>query len=401
MRIHHLLTGGALILVTTRARAEDTPRLDWNKPVRCITKPDGGVVRVQCDGKGACLVAPNLTSLGDPLDSVRTCDTTEDAAAYTQLVASGARLLPAIAEAPPGYDRSSNGRAYQVKFDLLNRLYLGVGWSPGVDGLKAPTAAAGPFGRGYAEMGIHVSVLRPSARARHDMRILEGSASFANLEFRGTLFSYDYQHTRRRPAYWITSFIGEPRVHPVQSKLGFGFRLLTFADRSSSSRDAVDVEIGEAHLAFNPWQFDDMYSRIRVEAGYAFGAFASHRRTIGNDELGGAYTGPTLAVRSRFSLGGGGIHFLFSDFHYRHAVIRSGARQGEWARRFGASLAYEGVVLAINDQPISIRLAAESNTRDDFTSELRGTELRFMAGLRVSFWAPPRVFAVLPAYEDP
>lgn len=401
MRILKLLAGGAIVLFTSRARAADTPQLDWNKPVRCITKGDATVVRVQCDGKGVCLVAPNQTSLGDPLDSVRVCDTNEDAAAYARLSASGARLVPAVAEAPAGYERSSNGRAYQTKFDLLNRFYLGAGWSPGADSLRAAAAAGGPFARGYAEMGIHISVLRPTARSRHDLRILDGSASFADLEFRGTLFAYDYQHTRQRPAYWISSFIGEPRVYPVQSKLGFGFRVLSFADRPSSSRDAVDVEIGEAHLAFNPWQFDDMYSRIRVELGYAFGAFASHRRVLGTDDRGGAYTGPTLAVRSRFSLGGGGIHFLFSDFHYRHAIIRGGARRGEAARRFGASLAYEGVLLAINDQPISVRLAAESNTRDDFASELRGTDFRFTAGLRISFGAPARVFATMPAFEDP
>jgi len=28
-------------------------------------------------------------------------------------------------------------------------------------------------------------------------------------------------------------------------------------------------------------------------------------------------------------------------------------------------------------------------------------ELRFMAGLRISFWAPPRVFEPLPEIEDP
>ena len=61
----------------------------------------------------------------------------------------------------------------------------------------------------------------------------------------------------------------------------------------------------------------------------------------------------------------------------------------------------KGVLVAINDQPISVRLAAEGRTQNDFVRDLRAVELRFFAGLRMSFGAPPRVFEPMPAFEDP
>ena len=231
--LHPLLASAVVGVLETGARADEGLRLDWNKPIRCMPRPDGTTVRVQCDETGGrCLVASDQNVFGDPLDRTKPCDTNEDASAFPKLLASKT-LVAATAEAPPGYERSANGRAYQVKFDLLNRFYLGTGWLPGFDTVRA----GGPLGRGYTEMGIHLSFLLPSSRSRHDLRILEGAASFAELEFRGTLFAYDYQHTRRRPAYWITSFIGEPSVYPVRSRLAFGFRLVSFSDRPRSSRD--------------------------------------------------------------------------------------------------------------------------------------------------------------------
>ena len=113
------------------------------------------------------------------------------------------------------------------------------------------------------------------------------------------------------------------------------------------------------------------------------------------------YFGFTSAARSRMALGEGGLHYLFADVAYRRAAFVDGDLAGRSANRLKASLAYEGIFLAINDQPLSFRLAATGAARDDPATLARKLEVGMNAGFRVSFWAPARVFEPLPDVEDP
>jgi hypothetical protein len=78
-----------------------------------------------------------------------------------------------------------------------------------------------------------------------------------------------------------------------------------------------------------------------------------------------------------------------------------GPRAGTWFNRFGTTAAYEGVLIAINDQPISLRVGASGIVRDDLIDGNSTFELKFTTGLRFSLWAPPRKFEPLPELEDP
>ena len=227
-------------LFVSLAEAADEPVipvLSYDRPVICYDQADGKTLRVQCitdaKGKETCLGAPNeMQGTGDPLERVASCEhrTLDE----FQALKKRAKFVSAIAEAPPGYERGPSGRAFQVKFDLLNRFYLGVGWAPTLQSKHGFEVPAGfPFARGSAEMGIVLSVLSPRNRSRHDIRILDGTAMFADFEVSGTLFAYDYQHEHRRPAFWLSTFFGEPEVHPVLPRLGWGFRLLSVLDTES------------------------------------------------------------------------------------------------------------------------------------------------------------------------
>jgi hypothetical protein len=390
------------------AHAEDPPRLKWGEPVRCLKTPKGEDVRVQCervDGQNRCLVAPNQLSYGGELRRVQDCTPTEETAdAYQKLVASGAKMVRGIAEVPPGYARSSTGRAFQVKFDLLNRIYLGVSWVPTFQRLSTSAALPNnfPFGRAQAETGFDISVLSPRGRSRHDIRILEGSATFSDLELTGMLFSYDYQHKHRRPAFWISTFFGEPKVHDVTPALGWGFRIVNINDRPPAYRNTLDIEFAEAHISWNPWQSEDMYSHLRIEAGADFGHYWPNRGEASKGlGTGRWYAGFTSAVKSRFSLGQGGLHYIFVNGSYLRPHIFDGKNVIKPVNKVNATMAYEGIFIAINDQPLSFRVAAMGSARDDPDTKLLSVELRFMAGLRISFWAPPRVFEPLPEIEDP
>lgn len=392
------------------AQAEERPTLRWSESVRCMRTPKGDVVRVQCDGPPAqrhCLVAPDEMEGGGELQHVQDCPPIEDSAAYRAIFADGARVEAAVAEAPPGYARSDRGRAFQVKFDLLNRVYVGASWIPSFQKSDAdlPQATSGsPFGlgRGRAETGLHISALSTHGRARHDFRILEGTATFKDLEINGLLFAYDYQHLHRRPAYWLSTFIGPARVHPISPPLGWGFRVLAINDRPPAFRDTLDMEFVEAHAAWDPWQSSDLYSHVRVEAGADLGEYWEDRSKLAKGfKTGVGYAGFSGAIRSRFGLGEGGLHSLQMDVTYRRPTLLAGDHSGAAANWINATFAYEGVLIAVNDQPFSVRLAATGGSRDDPAAGARSFELGLSAGLRFSFWAPPRVFQPMQDLEDP
>lgn len=383
-----------------------SPQLAWDKPVRCMSTTEGKSVRVQCETKGeqtVCLVAPNQDTYGSDIGHTKECEGYEPPDAYGRLVAEGAKLIPAIAEAPPGYARAGTGRAYQVKFDLLNRVFLGASWVPTFqltrEDLLTPERM---FGRGQAEMGIQISYLSHKGRSRHDIRILEGTATFADLELRGQLFSYDYQHLHRRPAFYLTSFFGKPRLYEVAPPLGWGFRLLRVNDRPPAFRDTLDMEFAEVHLAWNPWQSEDLYNHVRIEAGADIGKFWQDRDELKKGLGTGAwYAGFGAEAKFRAAIGDSGLHYVNLDLGYRRPTYLDGPKAGAGANDFTLKAAYEGIFVAINDQPLSFRVAAEGASREDPFSGVRNVELRATMGLRFSFWAPPRVFEPLPQFEDP
>lgn len=398
----------ASIAWSTVASAADPPSLDWDTPVTCMRGPTGAEIRVQCEEPGKwggsvrrCLVAPNqMRNEGGDLRDVQSCVTNHDRGAYEDMVKSGAQIVPAVAEAPPGYARAESGRVYQVKFDLLNRLYLGFSWTPTfLSGDSAPSGF--PWGRVQAETGIHVSALSPRGRSRHDMRLLEGTAAFSDLEVNGLLFSYDYQHLHRRPAFWLTTFFGDPQVHGVPMPLGWGFRMINVHDRPPAARQELDVEFTEVHLAWNPWQSDDLYSHLRLEAGGNYGKLWQQRKQIADGlDTGYWYLGFSGAVRSRFSLGEGGLHYIFLDVAYTRPTFVEDPFKGESVDRLSGTMAYEAIFLAINDQPLSLRITASGSSREDLATGVQTVEVAATAGLRFSFWAPPRRFEPLPDFEQ-
>lgn len=389
------------------ARADETPHLDWNQPVRCLKTPAGVSVRVQCKGAGRemqCLVAPNQASGGGELQRVQPCATVDTSSnVYERLVAEGATMIGAVAEAPPGYARSEKGRAFQVTFDMLNRVYLGAGWVPTFQPSRGKELPPGfPFGRGQAEIGLHISSLSTQGRSRHDLRILEGTATFKDLEVQGLLLAYDYQHVHRRPAFFLSTFVGEPRVFEVNPPIGWGFRLIEMSDRPPAFRDTLDVEFAEVHMSWNPWQTEDMYNHLRLEAGVDFGEYWRDRSDITHGlGTGSFYVGFTSAIRTRFAIGDGGRHYIFGDVSYRRPTLIGGPTGAEAVNRGKATIAYEGIFLAVNDQPLSLRVAVNGAARDDPRTGTRGFEMGFSVGLRFSFWAPARVAAELPPLEAP
>lgn len=399
------LVGVLAALVPLRSAQAEPSQLVWERDIHCYTREGGKRVRVQCtQSRGAvtCLEAPDLDAYGGYLDRTQGCVDERSEADYQALLASGARVVPAVAETPPGYARDESGHAFQTSFDLSSRFYLGSYWAPTLErgGLDVP--APFPLGRGGIELGFQVSDLSPERRIRREYRFLEANASVADLELRGLLFAYDLVHAKRRPSAWVTTFFGEPRVHPVAIPFGWGLRIGSFVDRPPTRRDNLEIEWGELHVSYSPLLSSDLHDYLRFEGGVDMGQLWIERTAFGDGlDTAPLYMGGTAALRGRVTLDGRGLSVLTLDATYGRPLVLRGEHGGEAFDRLRGSVAYEGVLLVINDEPLTARLAVDGATRDDLAADRRAVEMSARAGLRMSFGVPPRVVEPLPELEEP
>lgn len=377
-------------------RNRRTPHLEWEGPIWCMDGPQGEPVRVQCrtppTGDRFCLVASNQQRpSGRPLGRTNACSSRERSTRYVQLIKEGYRMVAAVAEAPPGWYRDERGRVFQVTFDLLDRFYFGAGWLPLFDPVDSKQTT---LQRARFEMGFSASTLdtRRRRRARHSFRAFEGSLSLADLETHGLLFNYERTNRTTRPLLRLTTFIGEPERHDLYMDTGWGLRLVQVHGRPHGAEGITDMEFGEVHMASALWQSQDLYDHLRLRFGASSGALYGEGETP-------YWVAPGITLDARFGLDSDGYHYLFGEAFATAPWLLSGEHSGARRTRAGGSLAYEVIFLAVNDQPLSLRLEGRIDYRDDLPAGSPELEASALAGLRFSFWAPARDERDLPPLE--
>lgn len=368
----------------------DLPLLAWDQPVWCLRAEGDRVLRVQCgpgpQGRTRCLEAPNEDHAGRELERVQPCNWGYEEHVQAMLQA-GAERVPAVAEAPPGWHRDAKGRVFQVTFDLRKRFYLGAGWLPAF-GLSDPSAA---LGRARFDLGFEASWLEPDYRDRHTLRTMEGFVAMERLEVAGMLFAYDLSHASARPLVRITTFFGPPARHDLYLDLGWGMKLLDF-HLDPHGAELADLSILELHAAWDIWQAADLRSHLRLETGAAVqGQWSGPQR----DEVRYALT-PGARLMLLLDLDQGGFHHFMAELGWAMPIWVSDADLGQTATRAGVEAAYEWILLAINDQPLSLRLQAACGFRDDLPEDSQRWEASALAGLRFSFWVPAKLNEQIP-----
>lgn len=374
----------------------EPPMLAWDKMVWCIQTDDGQTLRVQCssaeDGQPRCLEAPNEDHAGRELERIRPCNRGyEDH--YESLIRSGAKRVPAVAEAPPGWHRDGKGRVFQVTFDLRKRFYLGAGWLPAF-GLTDPTDPAVELGRARFDLGFEASWLEQGDRDRHTVRAIEGFVAMERLEVAGMLFAYDLSHASARPLLRITTFFGPPARHDMYLDLGWGLNMLDF-HIDPHGAELADLSILELHAAWDLWQTADLRSHLRLETG---AAVEGQWIGPGHDQSRYAIS-PGARLKLRLDLDQAGFHHFLAELGWSMPVWVSEAELGQTATRAGVEAAYEWILLAINDQPLSLRFEAACGFRDDLPADSQRWEATALAGLRFSFWVPARLNEQVPQYR--
>ncbi|WP_224365191.1 hypothetical protein [Hyalangium versicolor] len=372
---------------------EPRPSLRYDQPILCTRLPSTkqvptGEYRMQCDPvTRRCLIAPanELDSSGEETDRplLRTsyCDRSEVSAEAR--IQEGYRFVPAIAESPPGWYRDEQGRVMQFNFDLHRRMYVGGAWAP----LKRNGGDV-VTDRIRVDFGIQTETPGGADDHRlHRFTFLETEAYVGESSLDVTLLRYDFNVERKVPLFRITTFFGEPRRFDVGLNLGAWVEVL---HQESIEREDSELSLltwGAVHGTLDLWHSEDLVSFVRLRAGPGLERDRTHAMNT---------LVPTAALEGDFSLDADGFHHLLFSAEAEE-VLMADRVEGRPLRpqRLKARAGYELILLAINDQPLSLVVDARGVWRSDIPHVDAKWEWSANAGLRVSLWAPARRSAPL------
>lgn len=365
----------------------DPPMMDHDKPVACARDLKGHVWRLQCDdAKKVCLYAPNdeLDSEGHrtkPLERARDCafDAPID---RPKLEADGYQFIPARADAPYGWTRDERGRVFQVNFDLRNRVFFGIGYTPQKI-LENPLYAK----RTTLDFGF-LSFDIAGDTTRHRFRFVQGSVHMEPFSAEMVLAHYDVSHRFTDPLLRITTFVGEPQRHDLRLNLGMWSEAGGLELHQTKAGYAQLYKHASAAVTLDLWQSANLDSYARIRTG--LGLEGQH------DDVNGYHSAltATSALEIDSVLDKDGFHNvrfeLVHELPHYFANFGQGETTDHFAQRMHAKLQYEAIILAINDQPVSLDVAVSGEKRNDIPGIPDTWAFTADAGLRFSLWAPPR-----------
>ncbi|MBI5489750.1 MAG: hypothetical protein HY905_20620 [Deltaproteobacteria bacterium] len=378
-----------------------TLQMHWELPIVCLRNGWGGIVlRYQCpqaaegEDEVVCLYSGTHETRedggeGPALERIQACQLSDTippgglADFLEQRLPAGARLVPALAESPPGWRRDERGRVFQVNFDLYRRVYLGTRWIPA---LLSPVGME--LGRVGLELGSRIEVLSDDLRTRFRFQPVTGEVMLNPLGVSATLLRFDASHDADDPLIRITTFWGAPARHDLYADIGGWLDVMGVEYRPRNSIDELQLRFVAGGVTWDLWHSADMYSYVRLRLGAAFEDLYLDRDGVGNRVA----LAPVAAMEGDFTFDDDGFHHLTFVSAYEAPFVwrEDGDAPPTFSQRFTNEAAYEVIFLAINDQPLTLRVAVGGGYRDDVEEAARGWELTAGAGLRFSFWVPAR-----------
>ncbi|MFY1829756.1 hypothetical protein ACN47A_27820 [Myxococcus fulvus] len=377
--------GAPLVASVIQPPADPLPVQDSERPVVCLTLPPtpavpSGYWRAQCDSRERrCLISPQHEldmdgqETGRMLERARGCILERDAAIPADELRTY-RLEPSIADAPRGWYRDERGRVMQFNFDLHRRIFLGGAWSPlWREGVPRED-------RVRLDFGIAVEIA--DERHLHRLRVLETEVLLGQRTLDSTLLRYDFSVERDDPLFRITTFFGEPRRYDISLDMGLWLEALRVEEVERGELQGGFLTWGSVHATLDLWHSRDMVSYVRVRAG------PSAERDYENDVN---TLVPGAVLEADLTLDRDGFHHLRLGVE-AEKVLLSRAIRGRPLRpeRLKVSAGYELILIAINDQPLSLVVDARGMWRNDIPYLPQRWEWSASAGLRFSLWAPAR-----------
>jgi hypothetical protein len=372
---------------------EPRPALRYDQPILCTKLPPtpqvpSGEYRMQCDPvTRRCLIAPasELDAEGLELDRplLRTsyCDRSETSANVR--VQEGYRFVPAIAESPPGWYRDEQGRVMQFNFDLHRRFYLGSAWAP-----LFRSGRGTETNRVRVDFGIQTEFPGGSEDNRlHRVTFLETEVYLGEPSLDVTVVRYDFNVERTVPLFRVTTFFGKPRRFDLGLNLGAWTEVLHQETIEREDSELSVLTWGAVHGTLDVWHSKDLVSYVRFRTGPSF----ERDRTHGLNTF-----VPTVVFEGNITLDTDGFHHLLFSAE-AEKVLLDDPVDGRplHPERLKVRAGYELILLAINDQPVSLVADGRGAWRSDIPQVAGKWEWSANVGLRASLWAPARRSAPL------
>jgi hypothetical protein len=301
---------------------------------------------------------------------------------------------PSLAgEVPWGFYKDREGRVMQVSFDLQKRAWLGVAYAP----RRRPTGAV-EIAPAAFDFGVAFDESSDDGLTRHRLRIFDGQVRLHPFGLEVTGIRYDLSHRYEHPLVRVTTFLGEPARHDLYMNIGFFSEALHLDTAPRGVDGEQELTLGTVQATLDMWQSADLRSYVRLRTGpgvqMRFGPWGEVARLVG--------FAPQATLEGNLILGKRALQQL--NVSVRGDFLRSVSwapqpLPGNWAA--AAEGAYEAILMAINDQPVSLRLAFDAGVRDDAPTppgavaptptlgSCCGWEWKATAGVRMSFFSPP------------
>jgi hypothetical protein len=372
------------------ATADHLPMMDHEKPVHCVPDKEGAMWRIQCDDvTKVCLYAADqeLDSTGaraKALERTRECDR-DLSFDRTKLEQAGYTFVPGRADAPWGWTRDERGRVFQINFDLHKRFYFGVGYTPQklLDHIDNPLQNK----RSSLDFGLFVYnyLSDGTTPTLHRIRLLEGTVRVEPFSAVITVAHYDVSRRFLDPLLRFTTFVGEPARHDLKLDLGMWTEAGGLEIHPAGSGNSTIWKHVTAMGTLDLWQSAKLDSFVRIRTGVGIEGQ--------NTDANGYRTAivPQSALDIDLVADPAGFHNVrFEISHEMPRYLVPIRNDQKLAQRIRANVQYEAIVLAINDQPLTLKLAAGGEKRDDIMGVPDRWAFVMDAGLRFSLWAPPR-----------
>ena len=363
------------------------PMMDHDRPVFCVHDKQGEVWRIQCDpATKTCVYAHNqeLSSAGvpsKPLERARACDV-DSGFDRAQFEAAGYAMVPGRADAPYGWTRDERGRVFQINFDLRRRLYFGAAYTPQkiLDNPLDNTRTSADFG-----LLVFDHLSDGETPTRHRIRLVEGSVHVEPFSAELTVAHYDVSRRFLDPLLRITTFVGRPQRHDLHLNLGMWTEAGGLEIKPAAGGHSSIWKHASAQATLDLWQSANLDSFVRVRTGVGIeGQFTDATGYRSAIVPGSAFEIDTV-------LDDDGFHNLKFEFVHDSPRYFIPLQNGQhFALRMRAKLQYEAIVLAINDQPLTFKVAVGGEKRNDIFGVPDQWAFVMDAGLRFSLWAPPR-----------
>jgi hypothetical protein len=290
----------------------------------------------------------------------------------------GYTMQPGLVDVAYGWTRDDRGRVFQTNFDLNRRMYFGASYNP-----EKFLGELGEFGRAAFNFGF-LSLEHRQGRNTHRIRLVEGKVRVEPFSSELVLLHYDLSRRFLDPLLRITTFVGEPQRHDLHLDLGLWTEAGQVEVHHTKAGNSTLWKFGTVQGTLDLWQSANQDSFLRLRTGIGF-------ERLYTDKYGdrSALTGST-ALELDMVLDDSGFHNIHGELRWEVPRYFTDNSQERLARRNSAKIEYEGIMLALNDQPISFTLGIGGEQRNDLPVISDSWAFIADAGFRVSLWAPPK-----------